>query len=138
MARRHAGWIIVLGCLLAGCAGQREASTNAAIQHAIEQHLANRPGIEGNKLILEVQKVTVQGDQAEAEVVFRSRDDPRAQMAYHYELRREGGEWKVGNGRPGAAGSPHPNPGSEPEGGEGLPPGHPSVEGSPPVEGSPH
>ena len=126
----HRGLCVVgLVLFLIGC--QREANTNAAVQHAIEQHLANRPGIEGNKLILEVQQVTVKGDQAEAEVVFRSRDDPRAQMAYHYELRREGGEWKVENGHPSAAGSPHPNPGSAPEGGEELPPGHPPTEGSP-------
>lgn len=121
----------VLGCLLLGCSGGRDANTNAAIQRAIEQHLTSRPGLDGAKLMIELQQVNIQGDRAQAEVIFRSRDQPQAQMAFHYDLRREGGEWKVENGRPSAAGSSHPEAGSAPEGRETLPPGHPSTEGTP-------
>ena len=143
-AKSHAVWIMVLGvlgCLLAGCSGRQEANSNAAIQSAIEQYLTSRPGIDAGRMILEVQQIRVEGERAQAEVVFRSRDNPEAQMAYHYELRREGGEWKIERGSPAAAGSPHPGAAPEgsppPEGagppsGESLPQGHPPVEGSPP------
>ena len=142
-AKSHAVWIMVLGCLLAGCSGRQEANSNAAIQSAIEQYLTSRPGIDAGRMILEVQQIRVEGERAQAEVIFRSRDNAEARMAYHYELRREGGEWKVETGRPGAAGSPHPGSGAAPEGstppegsgppsGESLPQGHPPVESPPP------
>jgi len=125
--------VIILGISLGMVGCQREADSNAAIQSAIEQHLTNRPGISGDKLILEVKQVKVQGERAEAEVVFRSRDDPAAQMSFHYQLRREGGQWKVEGGRPDAAGgSPHPTQESPSEGGEAMPPGHPPVQPPPP------
>ena len=128
---RQAVWMIVLGCWLVGCSGQRDANSNAAIQHAIEQHLTSRAGLDASKMLVEVQQVNIQGERAQAEVIFRSRDDPQARMAYSYELRREGGEWKVENGRPSAAGSPHPDAGSAAEEGSTLPPSHPPVEGNP-------
>lgn len=143
-AKTHAVWIMilgVLGCLLAGCSGRQEANSNAAIQSAIEQYLTSRPGIDAGRMILEVQQIRVEGERAQAEVVFRSRDNPEAQMAYHYELRREGGEWKIERGSPAAAGSSHPGAAPEgsppPEGagppsGESLPQGHPPVESPPP------
>ena len=124
-------WMIVLGCLVAGCSGQRDANSNAAIQRAIEQHLSSRAGLDASKMLVEVQQVKIQGERAQAEVIFRSRDNPQAQMAYSYELRREGGEWKVENGRPGAAGSPRPEGGPGAEEGSPLPPGHPPAEGNP-------
>ena len=128
---RQAVWMLVLGCLLAGCSGQRDTNSNAAIQRAIEQHLSSRSGLDASKMLIEVQQVKIQGERAQAEVIFRSRDDPQASMAFSYELRREGGEWKVENGRPSAAGSPHPDAGSAAEEGSTLPPGHPPAEGNP-------
>ena len=128
---RPAIWMIVVGCLLAGCSGQRDANSNAAIQRAIEQHLSSRAGLDASKMLIEVQQVKIQGERAQAEVIFRSRDNPQASMAFSYELRREAGEWKVENGRPSTAGSPHPDGGSGAEEGSPLPPGHPPAEGNP-------
>jgi len=126
---RGAIWFAVMGLCLAGC--QRGASINAQVQSAIAEHLAERPGISADRLLIEVETVTVQGDRAEAEVIFRSRDNPESRMDYHYELRREDGAWKVASGRPSAAGSPHPGGESTPEEGATLPEGHPPVEGNP-------
>ena len=121
--------IVLLAACLAGC--QRGPSINAQIQSAIADHLSDRPGIAADRLLIEVETVTVQGERAEAEVIFRSRDNPESRMEYHYELRREGGAWKVENGRPSAAESPHPGPESAPDEGATLPEGHPPVEGNP-------
>jgi hypothetical protein len=119
----------VIGLCLVGC--QRGPSINAQVQSAIAEHLADRPGIAPDRLLIEVQTVTVQGDKAEADVIFRSRDNPESRMAYHYELRREGDAWKVQGGRPSSAESPHPVPEAAPDAGATLPEGHPPVEGNP-------
>ncbi|MGH9786221.1 MAG: hypothetical protein ACRD88_18795 [Terriglobia bacterium] len=125
----RAAWVVALGLGLAGC--QREPSINAQIQDVIAEHLAGRPGIAADRMLIEVERVTVQGDRAEAEVIFRSRDNPESRMAYHYELRREEGAWKVEGGRPSAVESPHPGGESAPEEGATLPEGHPPAEGNP-------
>lgn len=126
---RGAIWFLLWGLSLAGC--QREPSINAQIQDVIAEHLASRPGISADRMLIEVERVTVQGDRAEAEVIFRSRDNPESRMAYHYELRREDGAWKVEGGRPSAPESPHPVPEAAPDAGATLPEGHPPVEGNP-------
>jgi hypothetical protein len=127
----RAGWVFALGVWLAGCQGG--TSINGQVQEAIAEHLASRPGIDATRMTVEVESVSVQGDQAEAEVVFRSRDTPDSRMNYHYELRRADGKWTVENGRPSGAESPHPQSGGGEEGaGSGaLPEGHPPVGGNP-------
>ena len=122
----RAAWGVALAVWLAGCQGG--TSINGQVQEAIAEHLASRPGIDASRLMIEVQSVSVQGDQAEAEVIFRSRDTPDSRMNYHYELRRAEGQWRVESGRPSAPQSPHPpSEGDQPEGGMSLPEGHPPV-----------
>ena len=123
----RAAWVLALGLIWTGC--QQATSINTQVQEAIAEHLAERPGIDASRMMIEVQTVSVQGDQAEAEVIFRSRDTPDSRMNYHYELRRADGRWKVESGRPSAAQSPHPQPGEGEEGpaSGALPEGHPPV-----------
>jgi hypothetical protein len=121
-AATRAARILALALLLAAC--QQADPINAQVQDAIAEHLTTRPGIDATRMIVEVESVTVQGDRAEADVIFRSRDNPDSRMNYHYVLRREEGRWRVEGGRPTAAESPHPQPGeAQPEG--DLPEGHP-------------
>ncbi len=121
----RAAWVVAFGVLLAGC--QQATSINEQVHEAIAEHVANRGDIDASRMTIEVETVSVQGDQAEAEVIFRSRDTPESRMNFHYELRREDGRWQVESGRPTAVGSPHP--GGSPEGGMPLPEGHPPVGG---------
>ena len=127
----RAGWVLALGLLWTGC--QSGTSINGQVQEAVAEHLTERPGIDASRMMIEVESVSVQGDQAEAEVIFRSRDTPDSRMNYHYKLRREAGKWKVESGQPSAAQSPHPQSGGREEGpGSGaLPEGHPPVGGNP-------
>ncbi len=99
--------LIVAGLLLAGCAGQNKADTDAAVRKAIEEHLASRPGLSSSEIVLEMKKVDIQGDKAEADVVFRSRNDSKASMDFHYQLRKDGSRWKVEPAGPNAGSSPH-------------------------------
>jgi hypothetical protein len=119
-----------------GC--QRLMNQDAAIQKAIRDHLAERSDLSMDKMALEMKQVKVNGDKASAEVVFRTTSDPPSQMGYHYELHREGGAWKVDNGRPSASETQHPQMGegdassspSQSPSGE-LPAGHPPINGAP-------
>ncbi len=132
MKIRKTGLGAFLAILLLGAGCQREADTNAAIQKAIEEHLASRPGLASADIVLDVQQVKVAGEQAEAEVVFRSRTDPDVRMAFHYNLNKEGRQWKVAGGRPSAETSPHPGAETMPEGDLALPEGHPPLGETPP------
>ena len=128
--------------LAAGIGCGRLGNQEAAVRRAIEDHLGQRADLAMDKMVLEMQQVTVDGDHAEADVVFRTTMDPPARMAYHYELRREGGGWRVESGRPAATQTPHPEMGGSPMQGDpmeemtgALPEGHPPLpEGHPPLE----
>ena len=120
--------IMVIGYVLASCGGQLGSGSNASIQQAIEEHVASRPGLASDQLVMEVLEIQISGDTAEAEVMFRSQADRAAMMAFHYQLRSEGNHWKVESGRPSQSGSAHPSPGISPEAGDSLPEGHPPIE----------
>lgn len=119
-------------CFLAGCGSLKKSDPEAAVRAAIEAHLAGRTGLASDKIIMDMKKVEVHGDRAEAEVVFRSRTDPKASMAFHYQLRNEGNQWKIDTGRPAGENALHPPPGSQPETAPPLPEGHPPT--SPPTK----
>ena len=120
--------VMVLGYVLASCGGQPGSGSNAAIQRAIEEHVASRPGLASDQLVMEVLEIQISGDTAEAEVMFRSQADRAAMMAFHYQLRSEGNHWKVESGWPSQSGSAHPSPGLSPETDDLLPEGHPPIE----------
>lgn len=123
-------WVLVVAtCLLIGCNTRRTENSTEPIRKAIEERLAGRQGLANDQIVMEMKDVQVQGDTAEAEVIFHSRNDPRARMAFHYQLKKSGGAWQVEDGRPSSENSPHP--GSEAGQGSGgtqeLPPGHPPI-----------
>jgi len=119
--------LTVLAAFLISCGSATKENSEAAIRQAIEDHLAGTPGLANNQMVLELKQVDVQGSKAEAEVVFHSRNNPEARMAFHYQLRSEGNQWKVESGRPSRDTTPHPSSGSS----DSLPEGHPPV-GEPP------
>ena len=134
-------WMVaIVGTLLLAALGcQRLMNQDAAVQKAIQDHLSERSDLAMDKMVMEVQQVKVDGDKAQAEVVFHVAGDTQMRMAYHYDLHREGGSWKVDTGRPSGSETPHPQMGEAPAGqsvpgesGNGepsldLPEGHPPV-----------
>lgn len=122
-------WLLLvgIGTLQLGCS---KGNSDAAIRQAIEQHLSGRPGLNNSDMVMEVKKVQVEGDKADADVVFRSRTDPKASMDFHYKLHREGNAWKVEAPAAMGGGAPHAMPPSDGAPGElpsDLPPGHPPM-----------
>ncbi|MBI2817273.1 MAG: hypothetical protein HYX72_10065 [Acidobacteria bacterium] len=116
-------WLLMAGIVILqfGCS---KSNDDAAIKQAIEQHLAGRSGLNSSDMVMEVKKVDVKGDNADADVLFRSRSDANATMDFHYKLRKEGSTWKVET--PSAGSAPHAMPEGGPGDGSGaMPPGHP-------------
>lgn len=119
--------LVLLSLLALGCGGMGDQKP--AIEKAIKDHLASRSDLAINNMTMEVKDVRMEGDKAGAEVLFRVTNAPEMQMAYHYELAREGGAWKVLQGRPAQADSSHPDGGADPGSSDpsALPPGHPPM-----------
>jgi hypothetical protein len=119
--------------LLVGVGCSRFGDQTAAIKKAIETHLASRSDLAFNQMTMDVKEVKVDGDKAGADVVFRVTNAPEMQMGYHYDLAREGGAWKVVDGRPSQENSKHPSGDADPNATDpnALPPGHPPLSGAP-------
>ena len=116
-----------------GCGGMGDQKP--AIEKAIKDHLASRSDLAINNMTMDVKEVKVEPgnkDKAGAEVLFRVTNAPEMQMGYHYDLAREGGTWKVVEGRPAAADSKHPGGDADPNNVDpsALPPGHPPMPGA--------
>ena len=153
--KQKASALILSLLLLAGCSSK--ANSDDAVRKALIAHLSTRPGLDMSKMDLEVNKVTIDGDKASADVTFKVKGGASNQtMGMTYQLVRADGAWKVqgtpvGHGAEGGAGgagaSPHGG-GAPPMGGDGggekagsssgfhpqvgggaggMPPGHPAV-----------
>ena len=134
IAKTGLGIIVLALSLVSGGCQQREGAPNAAVEQAIKEHLSSRSGLGLGKMVMEMKQVQVQGDTAEADVVFRTTTGTPAQMDFHYKLHRDGGQWKVETSQPGNAESSHP-PAEAPKEGDAqgaMPEGHPPVGEAPP------
>jgi hypothetical protein len=88
--------LVVLG--LAGSAACHRLSgihSKAAVQEAIEEHLKQQPNVVLQNMTVEVGEVTFNGDTAEAQVKFRSKEAPDLAVGMLYKLRRAGSRWQV-------------------------------------------
>jgi len=106
--------------VLSNCHRSASVPSNAAIQQAIEQHLQKQSGVLLNNMTVEVEDIKVEGDRANADVKFRSKQSPDLVVGRHYGLRRVKGQWQVeSSSSPGGMGNPHgasipPQPSSPP------------------------
>jgi len=99
--------LLFLGLALCGASAcHRAGSDEEAIRTSILQHLRESTTINLSNMDTTVQKVTVNGDHAEAQVLFRTKQEGQT-MTMTYALERSGGEWKVLRGQP-AGGVSHP------------------------------
>lgn len=123
-----------------GCSGASEADETADVRQAVERYLSARTDLSLSSMRVVVNKVTVDGERATAEVTIAANNDPQAKMEMTYALRRTAEGWEVEPPQGGAGGAhggsaPQSQPQSQPQpqpeaGGEsGLPPGHPPVGG---------
>ena len=102
--------------LLFGLACGTAEDPNAGILAAVERHLSKRTDLEMSSMDLSVDRVEINGDQAEAEIGFTAKGNTEAAMSMTYSLRRTADGWEVeptpgagaGHGAPLRAPSPVP------------------------------
>ena len=111
--------LVVLLPVGSGCGGT--ASPNDEIRAAIDKHLATQGTLNLEAFNTEIQKVTVQGDQAQADVVFRLKDGP-GMMQLGYTLQKAGGNWAVVQSNPVGSNFEHPSLDGTGSAAPGLPP----------------
>jgi uncharacterized protein YhdP len=88
--------VVVLGLAASpACHRLSGVHSKAAVQEAIEEHLKQQPNIVFQNMTVEVGQVTFNGDTAEAQVKFRSRQAPNPAVGMLYKLRRAGNGWQV-------------------------------------------
>lgn len=128
--------VLALVALAAGCARQPASTDKAEIQKAVEQYLSTRPGLSSSAMETEVKDVKFQGDRAEAEVFFRSKTNPQANMTMRYALKRSGNAWVVEGARGGTGGAHSGMPG--PDSGTAAPESMPNPRAAPPETAPAH
>ena len=98
-----------LALLVSGCAKREGLQSKEALQAGIERYLQKQSKIALSNMTMEIQDVKFQGDRAEAQVKFRSKQAPDLAVGVHYVLRRAGDEWEVqsSSAAGGMGGNPH-------------------------------
>jgi len=79
----------------AACHKLNGIDSKAAIQEAIEEHLKQQPNVFLQNITVEVGDVSFNGDTAQAQVKFRSKQAPNLAVGMLYRLRRTGNGWHV-------------------------------------------
>jgi hypothetical protein len=134
MAVAWTGLAIALG----GCSRFGGINSKSAVQAAIEAHLKQRPGLALSNMTTEVQDVKFDGDKANAQVIYVSKESPDLKVEVRYVLHRQGDHWEVESSTPmgGMGGNPHGGVAAPPAG--GMPPQTvpASPQGAPPPQAS--
>jgi len=93
--------------LLFAPACRKAASDDEAIRAAIQQHLQKSGTLNLAAMDTQFQQITVDGDHAQAQVLFRTKQEG-ATMQMTYALERHGGEWTVLKSNPTGGQVAHP------------------------------
>jgi len=148
--KRATLFFTLFGLLLfiGGC--KKQESDSDAIRSGINEHLASLKTINLSAMDMSITNVSVQGNQAQAQVEFRPKTGapPGAGMQVAYTLAKQDDKWVVQNTQPMGGMIQHPAPGQNPHqtttspsstqlpnfsdlvgspSGTSLPPGHPAV-----------
>jgi hypothetical protein len=86
---------------------RKAGSDDEAIRAAIRQHLEKSSNLNLAAMETDFQQITVEGDHAQAQVLFRTKQDG-ASMQMTYSLERQNGEWIVLKGNPSGGQVQHP------------------------------
>jgi hypothetical protein len=113
--------------LTGGC--RKSANDQDAIRASIEKRLNGRTDLNLSVMDRQVKQVSVNGDQATAQVQFHLKGSD-AHMDIEYTLERKGKDWVVLSSQPVGMGNAHSGTGQAPESTPAsgpLPQGHPPV-----------
>lgn len=119
LVRTVAVALVGVACVLTGCNRFAGVNSKSAVQAAIEAHLKKRPGLALSNMSTEVKDVKFEGDKANAQVIYVSKDSPDLKVEVRYVLQRQGDQWVVESSTPmgGVGGNPHGGVAVPPSGG---------------------
>jgi hypothetical protein len=100
--------------LFAGC--KKQESDTDGIRSGINTHLSGLKTINLSAMDMTVNNISVQGNQAQAQVEFRPKTGAPAGagMQINYNLLKQNGIWVVQNSQPAGGSIQHPGPGENP------------------------
>jgi hypothetical protein len=106
--------VVALLCLFAGC--KKQESDSDGIRTGINEHLSSLKTINLSAMDMNITNVSIQGNQAQAQVEFRPKTGgpPGAAMQVSYSLAKQNGLWVVQNTQPMGGSIQHPGPGENP------------------------
>ena len=86
--------------LTVGCGNWQRLQSKQAVEQAIRAHLAQQPDILLAQMTFEVQEVNFNGDQADAEVLYRSKQSSQLAVRIRYVLKKADDHWEVKSSSP--------------------------------------
>ena len=98
---------VVIGALaLSTCS---KGNAEPEVREALNQHLQKKGNLALNNMDMNIENVKVNGDTADAQVKFQSKQRPELAVTIHYVLKRTGDHWEVASSSPmsGMGGDPH-------------------------------
>jgi len=104
---------IVTAALLLTCACSRfNGHSKAAVERAIDDHLAQNPNLKSGSFQTKIESVNFKGDNADAVVRFESKQSSALFVEVRYGLQRQNGTWEVVSSTPmsGQGGDSHSSP----------------------------
>ncbi|HTQ87529.1 MAG TPA: hypothetical protein VMI93_15020 [Candidatus Solibacter sp.] len=123
---KNLGITLAAAALLVFAAACHKASSDdEAIRASVLQHLQKNGGLNLAAMETQFQQITVDGDHAQAQVLFRTKQEG-ATMQMTYALERRDGEWAVLKSHPTGGQVNHPPVDSSHGGGDPASPGDPA------------
>jgi len=108
MTRRiSAVLLLLLFCFAAGCGKRAQGNDQDAVRASVDRYLTTQAGLNMETMEHEFKQVTVNGDQATAQVEFRVKDG-EGKMQMDYVLERKDGDWLVVKTPPSGGQMGHP------------------------------
>lgn len=101
--------------LFGACSKSSNSAQAAAVRAAVEAHLQKRNNLALNNMDMKVESVKVNGDNADAQVRFSSKENAQLAVSIQYSLRRSGDHWEVVSSTP-MGGDSHQSVGATSEG----------------------
>lgn len=111
--------VVSAALLFAACSRSGSNAQESQVRAAVEAHLKSKGNLALNNMDMQIQSVKVNGDTADAQVKFTSKQNPQLAVNVLYSLRRAGDHWEVTSSTP-MGGDSHQSMGSP---GQGAPAG---------------
>ncbi len=119
--------------LFSGCSKSRDSGAEREVRAALNAHLQKKGNLALNNMNMDIQSVKFNGDSAEAQVRFQSKEKADLAVSVRYVLRRAGDHWEVESSSPvgGMGSDPHASSPSQGGTGPATSPAPPSDEAKP-------